>query len=193
MSNAKTTFNSSLLELLPRLKRYATVLAVIPESRDDLLQSTLERAIKKQDQWQQGSHLDRWLFTIMSSIWKNEIRSRVVRQGNGLSDEIDSLIDTSAENKRERTFLYEQVFKEVMLLPENQREAILLVYIEGLKYQQAADVLEIPLGTLMSRLARARVSLAGQFDEQKSISDDVNNTNDKNIENSVIQLNERRG
>lgn len=193
MSDAKTTFNSSLLELLPRLKRYATVLAITPESRDDLLQSTLERAIKKQDQWQQGSHLDRWLFTIMSSIWKNEIRSRVVRQGNGLSNEIDSLIDTSAENKRERTFLYEQVFKEVMLLPENQREAILLVYIEGLKYQQAADVLEIPLGTLMSRLARARVALAGQFDEQKPISDNVNNTNSKNIENSVIKLKERRG
>ena len=78
MSHTNTSFHDALIELMPRLKRYAKVLAVTPESSDDLLQTTLERALEKQKQWQQGSHLDRWLFTIMSSTWKNEIRSRVV-------------------------------------------------------------------------------------------------------------------
>lgn len=182
MSKHKNNFDKALLDVMPRLKRYAKVLAVTPESSDDLLQATLERALNKQQQWQADSHLDRWLFTIMSSIWKNEIRSRVVRRGNGLSENVDLLCDSSNENKRDRTFLYEQVFKEVMVLPDNQREAILLVYVEGITYQEAADILEIPLGTLMSRLARARVALAGRFDEQKN-----------NSESAVIQLNERRG
>jgi len=178
MSDPKTIFNDALIALIPRLKRYSKVLAITPESSDDLLQSTLERAMQKQQQWQQGTHLDRWAFTIMSSTWKNEIRSRVVRQGNGFSD-IDALTDSSSENKRDRTFLYEQVFKQVMLLPENQRAAIVLVYVEGIKYQQAAEILDIPLGTLMSRLARARLALAEYFDDEQS--------------NGVIQLNERRG
>jgi len=178
MSESQNSFNDALLELIPRLKRYSRVLAITPESSNDLLQTTLERALQKQTQWQQGTHLDRWVFTIMSSIWKNEIRSRVVRQGNGVSD-VDALTDTSSENERERTFLYSQVFKQVMLLPENQRAAIVLVYVEGIKYQKAADILDIPLGTLMSRLARARLVLANYFDEKQS--------------SGVIQLNERRG
>lgn len=187
MSDQLDSFNQALLLLIPRLRRYAKVLAVTPESSDDLLQATLERAIKKQQQWQKDSHLDRWLFTIMSSIWKNEIRSRVVRQGNGVTEEVDLLWDSSNENKRDRTFLYEQVFKEVMVLPENQREAIVLVYVEGIKYQEAADILDIPLGTLMSRLARARVALAECFNEQN------NSTSTEKGTSAVIQLNERRG
>lgn len=173
MRRPKNNFENNLLELVPRLKRYATVLAVTPENRDDLLQSTIERALKKQQQWQKGTHLDRWLFTIMSSIWKNEIRSRVVRQGHGVSDDVEKLTDLSSENSNERTFLYEQVFKEVMLLPDNHREAILLVYVEGISYQAAADILDIPLGTLMSRLARARITLAKTFSDNKENSDAI--------------------
>lgn len=180
MNDQTDSFNQKLLEVMPRLKRYAIVLAVTPESSDDLLQATLERALQKQQQWKIDTHLDRWLFTIMSSIWKNEIRSRVVRQGNGLSEDVDLLFDKSNEDKVNRTFLYEQVFKEVMVLPENQREPIILIYVEGIKYQEAADILEIPLGTLMSRLARARIALANRFDESKN-----------NSKSSVVQFNEK--
>ena len=188
MSSHPDNFKNALLAIMPRLKRYAKVLAVTPESSDDLLQATLERALKKQEQWQEDTHLDRWLFTIMSSIWKNEIRSRVVRQGNGLTEDVYLLSDSSNENRRDRTLLYEQVFREVMVLPENQRVAILLIYVEGIKYQEAADILDIPLGTLMSRLARARMSLAEKFDEQNN-----NSTSAEKKKSTVIQLNERRG
>jgi len=145
---------------IPRLRRYAIVLTTIKEDAEDLLQATLERAIAKKYQWQENTHLDRWLFTIMSSIWKNELRSRYTRQGNGITDNIQDIADNSSTKNLEGTFLINQVLNEVMNLSEDQREAILLVYVEGLKYQEAADILDIPTGTLMSRLARARITLA---------------------------------
>ena len=156
------------------------MLTTIKEDADDLLQATLERAINKQHQWQENTHLDRWAFTIMSSIWKNEIRSRSTRQGNGITDNVQALIDNASIKNMEGTFLRNQVFKEVINLSEDQREAILLVYVEGLKYQEAADILAIPTGTLMSRLARARITLA-------------NNLSDENQSSNVIEFKEHKG
>ncbi|MCF6190955.1 MAG: sigma-70 family RNA polymerase sigma factor [Cocleimonas sp.] len=180
MINKKDNFSKQISSLIPRLRRYAIVLTTIKEDADDLLQATLERAINKQHQWQENTHLDRWAFTIMSSIWKNEIRSRSTRQGNGITDNVQALIDNAAIKNMEGTFLLNQVFKEVMNLSEDQREAILLVYVEGLKYQEAADILTIPTGTLMSRLARARITLA-------------NNLSDENQSSNVIEFKEHKG
>lgn len=176
----KQTFSQKLTALIPRLRRYAVVLSNSKHNAEDLLQATLERALIRQQQWKKGSHLDRWTFTIMSSLWKNKLRHDCTRKGNGLSHDIDVLTDTSPINKIERTFLYKQVFKEVMMLPEDHREAILLVYIEGMSYQEAADILSIPLGTLMSRLARARTSLAKKFTDATDGA-------------TIIKLDERRG
>ncbi len=166
MTTEKNNFSQAINALIPRLRRYASVLTNIKEDAEDLLQATLERALNKQHQWQENTHLDRWVFTIMSSIWKNKLRTRNTRQGNGLTDNIDNLTDNYSANNLEGTFLANQVFKEVMKLSEDQREAILLVYVEGLKYQEAADILAIPTGTLMSRLARARLTLANKLSEQ---------------------------
>lgn len=184
MPTSKDTFLYQISKLIPRLKRYALVLTSVKEDADDLLQATLERAIAKQHQWQKNSHLDRWVFTIMSSLWKNEIRSRCTRQGNGISHNVQELSNSSSLETLEGTFLYHQVFKEVMKLSENQREAILLVYVEGLKYQEAADILAIPAGTLMSRLARARLILANKLSEQSS---------DKEQQSNIIKFKEHKG
>ena len=173
-------FSQKISKFIPRLRRYAVVLTRTKEDAEDLLQATLERAINKQHQWKEDTHLDRWTFTIMSSIWKNKIRSRMTRQGNGNSNDIDTLIDHTPNKNLEGTFLLNQVFKEVMELSENQREAILLVYVEGLKYQEAADILAIPTGTLMSRLARARITLA-------------NNLSDEHQNSNVIDFKEHKG
>lgn len=179
MSLSSNNISEQLTKLIPRLRRYALVLTHSKPNADDLLQATLERALTKQQQWKENTHLDRWVFTIMSSIWKNDIRRESVRRGNGINYEVDELTDNTNELKRERTFLYQQVFKEVMALSENQREAIFLIYIEGIKYQEAADILEIPVGTLMSRLARARIILAKKF-------------SDPSEQANVIKLDERR-
>jgi RNA polymerase sigma-70 factor (ECF subfamily) len=173
-------FSQEISKLIPRLRRYAIVLTRTKEDAEDLLQATLERAINKQHQWKDHTHLDRWAFTIMSSIWKNEIRSRITRQGNGITDDVLNLVDHSTHKSLEGTFLLNQVFKEVMELSEGQREAILLVYVEGLKYQEAADILAIPTGTLMSRLARARITLA-------------NNLSDEKQNSNVIEFKEHKG
>lgn len=195
MKRPPASFSKDLTALIPRLRRYALVLTQRKEDAEDILQSTLERAIDKQQQWSEDSHLDRWAFTIMNSIWKNELRYQSTRKGNGVSYNASELGDISTKDNLDRTFLYQQVFKEVMQLPENQREAILLVYVEGMKYQQVADLLSIPLGTLMSRLARARIALSDKF--TGTIDDyQLNKNSTKEIseeKNAVIQLNTRRG
>lgn len=161
-------FENQLPAILPRLRRFALTLTTSPPAADDLLQTTLDRAISRLDQCKKDTHLDRWLFTIMSSIHKNNLRALTVRHGNGVLDAENNL--TSDPSKApERTIFLHQVFNAVMELPEHQRAAILLVYVEGYRYTEAAETLAIPLGTLMSRLARARTSLAKRLSEEPPI------------------------
>ena len=111
------------------------------------------------DQFQPGTHLDRWLFSILHSIWLNEVRSRQIRQGAGFVDAETSLSYDGARDI-ETGMLAAQVMREVQNLPEAQRGIVFLVYVEGLSYREAADLLAIPIGTVMSRLAAARETLA---------------------------------
>ena len=144
---------------LARLWRYAVVLSRTGDAADDLVQATCLRAIERADQFIPGTRLDRWLFSILRSIWLNEIRARKVREGGGLVDAEEAL--TSDGGKAiETNILAAEVFRAIGRLPEAQRETVLLVYGEGYSYAEAAGVLGIPLGTVMSRLAAARSTLA---------------------------------
>ena len=160
--NNNCEFSIALTQLMPRLYRYALVLTQNAPDAEDLLQASLARALEKQHQWRVGSELDRWVFTIQSSVWKNKQRARYKR--NAIADQsADSLIDSNLRNDPQRTFLLQQVLTEVMKLSEIQRIPMLLVYVEGFSYQETADMLDIPIGTVMSRLARARTRLAAHF------------------------------
>lgn len=161
-------FGHSLITRLPRLRRFARVLTGSSHDGDDLVQSALENAIKKQNQLKSDASLDSWLFSILKSTWKNEIRSRGVRRGNGLVD-VDSLYDTNPVNNQEQVTSNTQLREAVSALPENQKVVIALVDIEGMSYTEAADVLEIPKGTLMSRLSRAREALLGKMLQEEKI------------------------
>ena len=110
-----------------------------------------------------GTDLARWTYTILSSIWKNELRSRRIRMGQGFVDPEIALV-ADGIREMDTNLLARQVLQEVERLPEGQREAVFLVYGEGLSYKEAADVLEVPTGTIMSRLAAARAKLAGLRD-----------------------------
>ena len=144
---------------LARLWRYAVVLSRTGDAADDLVQATCLRAIERADQFVPGTRLDRWLFSILRSIWLNEIRARKVREGGGLVDAEEAL--TSDGGKAiETNILGAEVFRAIGRLPEAQRETVLLVYGEGYSYAEAAGVLGIPVGTVMSRLAAARSTLA---------------------------------
>ncbi|MEM7193601.1 MAG: RNA polymerase sigma factor [Pseudomonadota bacterium] len=166
-------FKQRLTELLPRLYRYARVLTPTRFDADDLLQMTCERALSRWHQLNLDGPMDRWAFTIMSSVWKNELRSRAIRQGQGFV--APELLESEDDESIQRNIYLRQVLERVSQLPETQRETVLLVYVEGFTYQQAADVMAIPIGTVMSRLTRARQTLSkslksgGNIDEQESL------------------------
>ncbi len=143
---------------LARLWRFGLVLSGARDVADDLVQATCVRAIERADQFQAGTRVDRWLFSILRSIWLNELRSRRVRQGGGFVDASQALVFDGG-HEVETNILAAHVLREVGGLPEAQREAVLLVYVEGLSYREAAEVLAAPIGTVMSRLAAARLTL----------------------------------
>lgn len=144
---------------LKRLWRFGLVLSGRRDVADDLVQATCVRALEKSHQFMPGTRLDRWLFTILRSIWFNEIRARKVREGGGLVD-AETVLVFDGIASIETNILASQVLREVQALPEAQRETVFLVYAEGLAYREAAEVLGVPIGTVMSRLAAARAKLA---------------------------------
>lgn len=103
--------------------------------------------------------MDRWLLSILHSIWLNEVRARRVRQGQGCVD-ADEALSFDGESVAQTHVLAAQVIRRVDALPETQRETVFLAYVEGLSYREVAEVLQVPIGTVMSRLAAARAKLA---------------------------------
>lgn len=145
---------------LARLWRYGLTLSGARDVAEDLVQATCVRAIERASQFQPGTRLDHWLFVILRSIWLNESRARRVRAGQGVLDASEALTFDGAHEIETNTSAA-QVLKAVGALPQAQRETVLLVYVEGYSYREAADLLGVPIGTIMSRLATARATLAG--------------------------------
>jgi RNA polymerase sigma-70 factor (ECF subfamily) len=156
---SEADIRSGLTENLARLWRYGLVLSHQRDVADDLVQATCVRALERVDQFVAGTRLDRWLFSILHSIWLNEIRARRVRQGQGFVDADETLISDGARDT-ETHVMANQVLKQVNALPEAQRSAVFLAYVEGLSYREVAAILDVPIGTVMSRLAAARAKLS---------------------------------
>ncbi|WP_037149758.1 RNA polymerase sigma factor [Rhizobium freirei] len=150
---------TGLSQHLTRLWRYGVVLSRQRDVADDLVQATCVRALERAAQFTSGTRLDRWLFAILHSIWLNEVRSRRVRMGHGFVDADETLVFDGAR-ETETHILAGQVLQRVQALPEAQRTAVFLAYVEGLSYREVAEVLSVPIGTVMSRLAAARAKLA---------------------------------
>jgi RNA polymerase sigma factor (sigma-70 family) len=153
---------------LNRLWRYGLVLSGNRTAAEDLVQATCVRALEKSHQFEPGTRLDRWLFSILHSIWLNERRAERYRQGQGLVDP-ESVLIFDGIKEIETNILAGQVLREVQSLPEAQRETVFLVYVEGLTYRQAAEILAVPIGTIMSRLAGARAKLAWLATDQSNV------------------------
>ena len=145
--------------LLPRLWRFCHVLTGDRSSAEDLAQSACLRALERAGQFQPGTRLDHWVFRIAQSVWFNQRRAEKIRRGFGTVRAEEADLATGAADAEANIYLA-QVLSSVMGLPEAQRVTVLLVYVEGCSYQEAADMLEIPIGTVMSRLAGARSRLA---------------------------------
>jgi RNA polymerase sigma-70 factor (ECF subfamily) len=166
MNNAETVFRHELVRLLPRMWRFALSLTGGREACHDLVQATCERALARFYQWQASTRLDSWVFSIMHSIWVNELRSQSIRRGAGFVDP-DALVFENALGETEVAAEHAEIYRAVQNLPEAQRTALLLVYVEGYSYQEAAELLAVPVGTVMSRLARGRISLADHLKQKR--------------------------
>jgi RNA polymerase sigma-70 factor, ECF subfamily len=151
-----------LAELLPRLRRFARALTHDVHDADDLVQTALERALTHIEQWRPDSKLDAWMFGIMKNAWIDEVRARQ-RRNRVFAPEAAGLEvgDRSAEAHEQQLSLHAAMQR----LPDEQRIAVALVLVEGLSYKEAADVLEVPIGTVTSRLARGRDALARLLSE----------------------------
>ena len=156
---ASDEVRAGLAQHLARLRRYGLVLTRARDAADDLVQATCLRALERSAQYEPGSRLDRWLFAILHSIWLNDLRASRTRQGRGWID-AETTLAFDGVGQMEATVLTRQVLEQISGLPEAQRETLLLVYGEGLSYREAAEILEVPVGTVQSRLAAARLTLA---------------------------------
>ncbi|NBA96339.1 RNA polymerase sigma factor [Pseudomonas sp. R5(2019)] len=144
---------------LARLWRYALVLSRQPQLAEDLVQATCVRALERAGQFTPGSRLDHWLFSILRSVWLNELRAQRVRRGQG-QVEAEQVLVVDGEQIAQWHVYASEVLRQVSALPSAQRETLFLAYIEGLGYREVAQLLGVPVGTVMSRLAAARVKLA---------------------------------
>ncbi len=150
--------------LMPRLRRFAAGLSSNSHDADDLLQSTYDRALSHLHQWQDGTHLDRWLFRIMHSIHINSIQTSHYRQQRIADNAVDLQQGGDARHEMETWISLQQTRRMIAELPKEQKTVLLLVTVDGMSYKAAAEVLELPIGTITSRLARARISLAKLMD-----------------------------
>ena len=147
---------NELAALLPRMRRFARSITFHREDADDLVQVAMERALVRSDQYAEGTRLDSWLFRIIRNAWIDEVRARQRGQRIFAPEEHGAHIGESPIEGRELAMTVQAAMQQ---LPEEQRMAIALVLIEGLSYREAAEALEVPIGTLTSRLARGREAL----------------------------------
>ena len=148
-----------MVALLPRLRRFACGLTGSLADADDLVQAACLRALDRLGQWQPGSRLDSWMFRILQNLWIDQLRER---RGREVAMDPEDLAERSvgdAAREQEARLALGEVRRAVAKLPPEQRAVLMLVSVESVSYKEAAEILDIPIGTVMSRLARARLAL----------------------------------
>lgn len=155
------TIRTQMAQLLPRLRRFAIALTGSVADADDLVQDTVERALRNLHQWEPGTRLDNWMFRIAKNRFI-DIRRSNKRSGMVVIDAPEETASVSSDGLRaaEYRLALRDVSQALQSLPLEQREALALVVIDGLSYRDASNILDIPIGTLTSRIARAREALA---------------------------------
>lgn len=156
MRGADDEVRAQLGGLLPRLRRFARVITRDAQEADDLVQVAVEKALVRAEQWRSGTRLDSWMFGIMRNAWIDELRARRRRGRHEAPPEAGENVADASASAGELALSVQAAMER---LPEEQRLAVALVLIEGLSYREAAGALDIPIGTLTSRLARGREAL----------------------------------
>jgi RNA polymerase sigma-70 factor, ECF subfamily len=148
-----------LIAILPRLRRFALSLARKPDLADDLVQISCEKALANAASWTEGTRFDAWMFRILRNTWIDQTRRR---KTEGATEDVytrEDLVGVRGDTAVENLLTLQKVWEAIGNLPHEHREILVLVCVEGLTYKEAADVLNLPVGTVMSRLARARMKI----------------------------------
>jgi RNA polymerase sigma-70 factor (ECF subfamily) len=162
------TVRQQIVALLPRLRRFACGLAGSLDRGDDLVQAACLKALSRLDQYQPGTRLDSWMFRIVQTTWIDQARGGIRRREVAMNaDDLGPLHAGDAAREAHARLDLADVRRLVGALPPDQREVLMLVSVEELSYREAAEVLNIPIGTVMSRLARARIALGRAVSEER--------------------------
>ena len=151
---------AELVSLLPRLRRFAFGLTGDAHVADDLVQAGCLKAIERWHQWQPGTSLASWMFRILQTTWLDEYRSRQRQQTDADSEALEAIAGEDGRRVVEARSDARVVRQVIAELPEEQRVVLMMVTVDGLSYKETAEALDVPMGTVMSRLARARARLA---------------------------------
>lgn len=151
----------AMLDALPRLRRFARSLTGNVHDADDLLQSTVERVLLRPAP--DGVDVTRWMLKICRNLWIDEVRARDVRRRAAAPEDVDE--PAAADSEAQNALRLREVDRAMARLSEEQRAVIALVAVEGFSYREAAEVLDAPIGTVMSRLSRARAALAAELEK----------------------------
>ena len=166
MDQPSSSFEDQLAAMLPRLRRFAHALSRDRADADDLTQASIERALKSREQWQPGTRLDSWCYRIMRNLWIDTARSRSRKsareapeeEGLSIADDPRDAIAASLDLKR--------IMAAMERLPDEQREVVALILIEGFGYREVSEMLGLPIGTVSSRLVRGRTALLAMVGER---------------------------
>lgn len=162
-------FDSGLTQCLPRLRRFAHALSRDSADADDLTQMTIERALTARRQWQPGTRLDSWLYRIMRNLWIDTARSRSRKAKQEAPPEAAEQVGVDPRPGIEASIDLARIMEAMTRLPDEQREVVALILVEGYGYRETAEMLGLPIGTVSSRLVRGRTALlemVGMQDDQ---------------------------
>lgn len=161
-------FKREIIVLLPRLRRFARSLTRSVPEADELVQEACLRALSRSDQWDPAQPLDRWMFRITRNVWISELRKRSVRMGEGQvpAEDSDELV---VQETGEARVIANQLHGQIASLPSELASILLAVSVEGYSYAEAAELFDVPVGTVMSRVHRARKTLASRIAETEGV------------------------
>lgn len=159
MNRANAEFRQLLVGALPRLRRFSAALTGSADEGDDLAQAAVERALLNADKWKAEGRFESWMFKIAQNIWFDRRREA---GRHGVNVPLDGELATVEDGRdtAENSIMAAHARRAIAGLPEEQRSVVALVLVEGMSYREAADILQVPTGTIMSRLSRARQALA---------------------------------
>jgi RNA polymerase sigma-70 factor (ECF subfamily) len=152
-------FESELTQLLPQLRRFAHALSRNAADADDLAQASIERALRSRDQWEPGTRLDSWIYRIMRNLWIDTVRARTRKNKHEAPEEEAQTVGEDPREAMDASLELKRAMSAMQRLPDEQREVVALILVEGFGYREVSEMLGLPIGTVSSRLVRGRTAL----------------------------------